>query len=340
MRRGALALAACGVLAPTIVLAQSAQDKADAEVLFNAGKSALAAGNFADACPKLAESQRKDPAIGTALYLAECYERSGKIASAWAEFKQAGDMANQRHDSRVTIANQRADRLTPSKLTIVLASGADVPGLEIKRDGETVARAQLGLASAIDGGKHAIVATAPNKRAFEWSGDVAESRGVVTVTIPKLEDATASVTIAPTATTIAPPPSATIAPPPPTATSTVLAPPADTARSGLGGGKIAGIAVGAAGAIAMGLSPVFGAIAQSNFNATSSAPDSCVAAGCPTQKGVDDRNAAKSLADVGTGLFIGGAVALVAGVVLFIVSPNGRARVSASGRGALFEARF
>src|SRR4029077_14234466 len=119
-----LPLIALGVgvaAAPARVFAQSAQDKADAEVLFNAAKTALAAGNFGDACPKFAESQRKDPAIGTALYLAECYERSGRMASAWAQFRVAEDMANQRHDNRAARAKQRADRLSPSKVTIVLS---------------------------------------------------------------------------------------------------------------------------------------------------------------------------------------------------------------------------
>ncbi len=349
MRRGAgLALVATCVLTPATVLAQSAQDKADAEVLFNAGKTALAAGNYTEACPKFAESQKKDPAIGTALYLAECYEKSGKVASAWAEFRQAEDMANQRHDTRASLATQRADRLSPSKLTIVLAPGAgDVSGLEVKRDGETVGRALLGLASAIDGGHHVVVASAPGKRSFEWSGDVPESRGAITVTIPKLvDDAHQTPTVTPTAT-------ATI-PTTPTATATIAPTIAPTTTAnpdtggGLGGGKIAGIVIGAAGIVAMGLSPVLGAVAKSNYDATTT-NNNCTPNGCPDQAGVDARNSAKFLADFGTGLFIGGAVALVGGVVLFFVSPKAHAAsasafvtpfFSPSGGGAALTGRF
>ncbi len=330
-------------LTPAIVLAQSAQDKADAEVLFNAGKNALAAGNFADACPKLAESQRKDPAIGTALYLAECYERSGKVASAWAEFRQAADMANQRHDSRGALATQRADRLAPSKLTIVLAPNAgDVAGFEVKRDGEVVGRASFGLASAIDGGKHTVVATAPGKHSFEWNGEVADSRGAVTVTIPKLADEASTVSVPPATTTA---PITTVAPIATITTPTTPTTPDNTTGGGLGGGKIAGIVLGALGVVAMGLSPVMGAVSQSSFNATSTNSDKCTPNGCPTEQGVDDRNSAKALADFGTGLFIGGAVALVTGVIVFLVSPKSHAHASAlrfvPGRGgAFFEGRF
>ncbi len=305
--------------APAVVLAQSAQDKADAEVLFNAGKAALATGNFAEACPKLAESQKRDPAIGTALYLAECYERSGKAASAWAQFRQAEDMANQRHDNRAAVAKARSERLVPSKVTIVLASGAEMPGLEVRRDGELVSSVQFGLASPIDGGKHQIVATAPGHKAFEWSGEIAEQRGVVMVTVPKLETSQATTPIA-SSTTTTPVATSTA-----TVVATVTAVPTATTppepSGGLGGGKIAGLVIGAVGLAALGIGTTLGVVAKGNYDATTTT-NKCTDSGCPDQAGVDARNSAKGLADASTGVFIGGAVALVGGVVLFLVFPK------------------
>ena len=329
--------------APAIARAQSAQDKADAEALFNAGKAALASGNFADACPKLAASQAKDPAIGTALYLAECYERSGKIASAWAEFHQAEDMATQRRDTRASIAKARAERLVPSRLTIVLAPGAkDVPGLAIKRDGEDVGPALLGLASPVDGGRHAVVASAPGRRSFEWHGEVPDQRGATTVTIPVLsEDITPTATATATATP-------TTAPPPPTPPTTApAAPPAETG-GGLGGGKIAGLAIAGAGVAAIGVSIALGAVAHGNYDSAGCPTGSDGNAQCPDATSLAKVNDAVTLANVGTGLFIGGCVAAVGGIVLFFVAPKAKPRaltaitpwVGPGGGGALLSGRF
>src|SRR5579862_5648801 len=74
--------------------AQSASEQAAAEALFNQARDLMAAKQYADACPKFAESERLDPAPGTLLNLATCYERNGQIASAWVTFKEAATAAH------------------------------------------------------------------------------------------------------------------------------------------------------------------------------------------------------------------------------------------------------
>src|SRR5450432_2466634 len=71
----------------------SQTDRTLAQSLFEQGKQLMQAGRYADACPKLEESQRLDPGGGTMLNLALCYEDEGKISTAWADFKEALSMA-------------------------------------------------------------------------------------------------------------------------------------------------------------------------------------------------------------------------------------------------------
>src|SRR6187431_1087071 len=92
----------------------SASDKAAAEALFDQGVRLMKQNGFAEACPKLEESYRIDPAVGTLLYLGECYERVGKTASAWATFREAASLAtNSGQPDRARVAAARAQELEP-----------------------------------------------------------------------------------------------------------------------------------------------------------------------------------------------------------------------------------
>src|SRR5688572_1623106 len=89
--------------------AQEANDKAAAEVLFEQGRALLLEGKVDQACPKLSESLRLDRGIGTMLFLAECWQRMGKTASAWAQFREAEIVAGQEKDAREKVAHERAE---------------------------------------------------------------------------------------------------------------------------------------------------------------------------------------------------------------------------------------
>ena len=67
--------------------------KAAAQALFDEGKRLMDAGQFAQACPKFADSEKLDPGVGTLLNLGVCYEKNGQTASAWATYKEAASAA-------------------------------------------------------------------------------------------------------------------------------------------------------------------------------------------------------------------------------------------------------
>src|SRR5882672_1040058 len=94
-----------------------------AESLFVEAKKLMDAGRFAEACPKFADSQRIDPGVGTLLNLALCYERQGKVASAWSTYRAAAAGARTAGQAeRESMARQRASALEPrlSRLTVAI----------------------------------------------------------------------------------------------------------------------------------------------------------------------------------------------------------------------------
>src|SRR4051812_18061275 len=188
----ALALCCVGVSLPTLAHAEAAaSQKAAAESLFDDALKAMKSGHFSEACPKLEESERIDPAIGTLLYLGECYEKTGRTASAWATFREAASAAQaQGETERTRVAAARADRLQPSlsKLTVRVApETAQLGTLRVTRDNTVLASALLGVALPVDPGKYHVVASADGYQSFETDGEVAANSDSKSVEIPALK---------------------------------------------------------------------------------------------------------------------------------------------------------
>src|SRR3954464_4457066 len=151
-------------------------DEAAARALFAEARRLAAAGDYADACPKFEASFRLNPGIGTNFNLADCFEHTGRIASAWARFLDvaaATKLAGQ--PEREQVAPQRAAALEPRLAHLVLAVAAPAPGLVVERDQVTVPPSSWGVALPIDPGVHTIKVTAPGKRS--WSTEVRVPEG-------------------------------------------------------------------------------------------------------------------------------------------------------------------
>jgi len=153
-----------------VFLAENAAAQSDsvtAEALFQEGRSLLEQKRFSEACPKLAESQRLDPATGTLIALAACHELEGKLASAWSEFVDAEGRAHQEGRSdRETLAREHAAALKPRLSTLLIEVAPDVAaieGLALQRDGVALGRGSWNTAVPIDGGSHVVDVSAPGR---------------------------------------------------------------------------------------------------------------------------------------------------------------------------------
>jgi hypothetical protein len=297
-------------------------DAARAEALFNEGRRLMAAGDFAAACPKFADSQAIEPAPGTALNLAACYEKAGKLASAWAAFRTAQAAAQTANQAdRARAAGKRADKLEPtlSHLIIAVPPEAQVPGLEVRCDGEPVRQPEWGVAVPHDGGGHDIEANAPGKKAWKTHVELAASRQNLSVALPLLQSEAPPSAPEPTP---APAPAASL-----TAGTTPDVPPQPSEPSG-GGIKVIGLAVGAVGLAGIGLGAFAGFKAQSTYNDAASlcmgTPPACPAG----SRAFSQRDSAYTWATVSTVSFAAGGAALAGGALLYFLAPGASAKTT------------
>ena len=289
-------------------LAQSSEDRATAQALFDDARALVQANRAAEACPKFEESQRLDPGTGTLLNLANCYERIGRNASAWALYVEVitASRTAGRAD-REALAKEHADALLPrlSKLSIEVPVQTQVTGLTITRDGQPIRQAQWGTALPIDSGKHQLAATAPGKKPWQVEIEINKPGQTETMKVPVLAEAKAEPGV------LAP-----AAPP-------VADPAVEARRAKL---RSAAYIAGGLGIVGVGFGTYFGLSALSKNSASNA---DCSGAAC-NDDGFSKRNEARNAGTVSTIAFIAGGVALGAGVVLFLSSsPNKESNGSA-----------
>lgn len=179
-----------------------ATEKATAEALFQQGTELMGEKQFAAACEKFAGSQQLDPALGTLLRLADCNDRIGKSASAWAMFKEASSMARSRNEpERARMAEERASDLEKrlSRLEIKMETRNVPGGFELKLNGVSIPRATWDTPLPVDPGRQKLEASAPGRNS--WTGSVEVPEGPITrsAEVPALTMKPASAEPAPAA---------------------------------------------------------------------------------------------------------------------------------------------
>jgi serine/threonine-protein kinase len=194
----------------TPALAQrSAGEKAAAEALFDEGLELLRAEKLQEACNRFEKSQNIDPAVGTLLYLAECYERTGRTASAWATFREAASSASASGQAeRARVGAERAQKLEPrlSRWVVDVGSNAELSGLRVERDGEPIAAALFGEPLPIDPGEHTVSVSAPGYKAWSATLSVPAEKSEQKLQVPALEPEPSAPVAAPPAQPVEPAP--------------------------------------------------------------------------------------------------------------------------------------
>jgi len=309
--------------------AQTATDKATAEALFVEAKRLMGEKKFAEACPKLADSAKLDPGVGTSLNLALCYKQNGQTASAWTTYREAAAQARTAQQlDREELARNEAAALEKTLTRLVIQVSPEVAaiqGLEIKRDGSLVPSGLWGVAAPVDPGVRGIDVTAPGKKPLHLEVKAEGAGATAQLVIPALESDAAGAPVAPVAAVAAAPA------PAPTPAATPAPPPAE-AKSGGNGQFIAGIVVAGVGAAGLVTGTIFGLLSIAQGKAADQAADNAEAH--PEDEEYyqdrkqgfeDDSDGSRTIAFVSLGV---GAACAIGGLVLIGTAPKAKEKAS------------
>jgi tetratricopeptide (TPR) repeat protein len=278
----------------------TAGQRAAAEALFQQAAQLMDQKRPSEACEKFAASQELDPALGTTLYLADCYEQVGKTASAWALFQEAADGARRAQQAdREQIATERAAKLAErlSKLELRVPAARRVPGLELRLNDALVPSASWNGPIPVDPGQTRVEARAPGRK--PWSVQLQVADGPANQVVEVIE--------------LAKVPQAT-----PTAAGTSSPAPSGDKGSAQ---RVIGYVASAIGAVGLAAGGFFGYRAltlnrQSKGSCRAEDPNAC------TPEGASKREDAQSASTVSTIASIGGGALLATGVTLVLTSPS------------------
>jgi hypothetical protein len=300
LTRGAAAVLASLVVALPAFAEPTANQRATAEALFRRATELMDAQKFTEACEKFQASQDLDPTLGTMLYLADCYDRAGRTASAWALFQTASQKARLAgQGDRERIAKERADNLEArlSLLDVKVAPGRRPPGLEVSVGGTQVPAASFNTALPFDPGPTRVEARAPGHK--PWATVVKLAAGPTTqaIEIPELAEL---------------PPEAPSARPP----ERQAEPEKESSSQGT-----LGVVTGAVGLVTLGVAAYFGYRAY-DLNRRSKAHCRQEDRNACTPDGVDMRDDARTAGTLSTVATTSGALLVAGGFVILLTAPS------------------
>ena len=153
------------------------------------------------ACAALAASQRLDPATGTLINLARCYELSGRMASAWATYAEAEAMSLREGNEGRAEAAGKLRQAVATRVVRVQIVGTE-SAVEVEIDGRKLLEEELRLTHPMDTGKH-VVTWQEGESRFKQNFEVpfvAEGKQAETLTVTLVAKAAHRVATAPSGT--------------------------------------------------------------------------------------------------------------------------------------------
>ncbi|HEX7840158.1 MAG TPA: tetratricopeptide repeat protein, partial [Kofleriaceae bacterium] len=285
-------LAFATVLGVVRAAAAEPADTGEASASFQRGRDLAKLGRFDEACAEFENSYELDPALGTAVNLADCLEHQGKLYRAWELFDRVA-RDSQNVQSRARLARRRAAALESRfARVIVTIREPSTPGLALRIGDRQVAPAAE-VRELIEPRDVEVVATAPGRPAFRTTLHAARGQ-VAQVDVPAFAD------------------------PPHEVSAGVPADAPVTTRRRRSRVYLAG-GLGGAGVIGLGISLDLAITARHRYNAAIDGVCRQAAGGTACLEQVDS---AGHRADLATGFVLGGAALVGAAVAVYMFAPR------------------
>jgi tetratricopeptide (TPR) repeat protein len=137
----------------------------EASTIFQRGRELVKLGRHDEACALFEQSYALEPALGTAVNLADCLERQGQLRRAWELFDRVA-RDSQNVQSRARLARDRADALLARLATVIVTlRDPTAPGLAVRLAGRPVAPASE-IRELVEPRDLDLVVTVPGQPAF------------------------------------------------------------------------------------------------------------------------------------------------------------------------------
>ncbi len=295
----AIAIALVAVIGTT-----ASADKADK--LFQKAKKLHSEKKYAEACPTYEEVDKTDPAIGSKLNVAKCYEDWGRLATAYDWYVQADKMATDAKDERAPKIKEVIEELDVNvpRMTIKIPDGADPDIVDtLTLDGQPIPESWHNTLQRIDPGPHVIEFVVDGQKKKKMAPVERGGESELSLDIPK---------------------GVGKKPRPPKKKNGEVTPPVVVTQDPGKTRRYLGIGVGSAGVVAVGVASVITLSARSKYK--DALADHCMGStsGC-NATGIKLTHDARSKANVATVVTLVGVAAIAGGVILYLTAPDAAA---------------
>jgi hypothetical protein len=287
MQRFATGLLGCTLLLsshPATAQSPVKSRAARADLLFQQAQALLDTGHVAAACVKFEASETAENRLDTLLHLADCYQREGRLASAWHTFLQAEAVSrNERNREHEQAAAQRVAALEPrlTRVVFLVPTTSRVPGLTLRLGANTVPATSWGVSIPVDAGVQHVSAAAAGYDPWTVEIDASHGEGQqFRVNVPALSPVAGS----------------------------------QAANARRNAYRTAGVVTGSFGLAGLGAGAVFSAMSRNASDAKSCSNSQLQCTPSPSNK--------SALSDAATVSFALGGTLLATGVTLFVLAPS------------------